>query len=327
MQKPARRHHRMRHPAFVGIVAALGALIWVLGPWHSQAHAAQAHIASGIHGYCLDDYHSRIVPDAVVDIWTCNNTSAQSWVVNGDTIRHSGTYCLGVEGGRTAIGTAVVLNDCNSTPGQVWLEDGSGFQNPNSSLCLGIGKSKEGALVSLVHCDVSQGSERWYPSGGPVGGTCPNSSEGARVACFAEKEWSLWQSSSPGHVALLNAYSDGNGYEEWCADFVSYVYKEAGYPFSGGERDGWDEYDANKIRNMGFTYHDADGYQPKAGDVAYFDYQGGHVEVVVSGGPYPTFVYGDSGTKDPATGNGDMKANTITSDGGLGGVVYYLSPQ
>jgi len=62
------------------------------------------------------------------------------------------------------------------------------------------------------------------------------------VACYAAKEWAAWQAPGSNHNALLNVYADGNGYEEWCADFISYVYKEAGYPFSGGERDGWDEY-------------------------------------------------------------------------------------
>jgi len=78
---------------------------------------------------------------------------------------------------------------------------------------------------------------------------------------------------------------------------------------------------------MGFTQHYANtGYIPKTGDVAYFNYNGGHVEIVVSGGSKPTFVYGNSATIDPTTGNGEMEANTETSDGSLGQLVYYLSP-
>src|SRR5262249_31662198 len=31
---------------------------------------------------------------------------------------------------------------------------------------------------------------------------------------------------------------DGQGTQEWCADFASWIYKQAGYPFSGGAN-GW----------------------------------------------------------------------------------------
>jgi len=65
---------------------------------------------------------------------------------------------------------------------------------------------------------------------------------------------------------------------------------------------------------------------PLAGDVAYFNYGGGHVEIVVSGGQTPTFVYGDSGVTDPTTGNGQMTTNTITQKANEGQLIYYLSP-
>jgi hypothetical protein len=48
--------------------------------------------------------------------------------------------------------------------------------------------------------------------------------------------------------------------------------------------------------------------------------------VVVKGGVDPTFIYGDSGTVDPATNDGDMNEDMLTSDGSTGQVTYYLSP-
>jgi hypothetical protein len=146
------------------------------------------------------------------------------------------------------------------------------------------------------------------------------------VACYAERQWAAWQAGSSNHQALLTDYTDGNSYEEWCADFVSYVYREAGYPFTNGERDGWDEYDADNIQYMGLTMHAASNYTPQPGDIAYFDYPGGHVEIVVAGGPHPTFIYGDSNTIDPTINNGDMNEDSLTSDGAAGQVMYYLSP-
>jgi cell wall-associated NlpC family hydrolase len=146
------------------------------------------------------------------------------------------------------------------------------------------------------------------------------------VACYAEKEWTTWQSGGISHDTLLNSYTNGSPDEEWCADFVSYVYKEAGYPFTQGSSNGWDENNANYIQYMGFAMHSASsGYVPKPGDIAFFNYNAGHVEIVVSGGSHPTFIYGDSATIDPTTGNGQMKANTILSDSD-GQIVYYLSP-
>jgi hypothetical protein len=139
-------------------------------------------------------------------------------------------------------------------------------------------------------------------------------------------QWALWQANPNGHTGLLTQFTDGNSYEEWCADFVSYVYKISGYPFQNGERDNWDEYNANNLVNLNFTVHNAGSYIPKPGDIAYFDYSGGHVELVVTGGSHPTFIYGDSGTTDPMTGNGEMNEDTLTNDGSAGSVQYYLSP-
>jgi hypothetical protein len=145
------------------------------------------------------------------------------------------------------------------------------------------------------------------------------------VGCYAIKDWIDWTSHPNDHVALLNNYTGGASYEEWCADFVSYVYKQAGYPFNNGNYSGWDENIASAISNQGFTIQNS-SYIPKAGDVAYFDYPGGHVEIVIAGGPKPTFIYGNSATIDPTTGNGQMAANTIVNQGSFGQLLYYMSP-
>jgi hypothetical protein len=147
------------------------------------------------------------------------------------------------------------------------------------------------------------------------------------VACYAIKEWVNWTTEPNNHVNLLANYTGGSAftYEEWCADFVSYVYKQAGYPFTNGNYEGWDEDLAPDVINQGFTQQPS-SYVPQPGDVAYFDYPGGHVEIVVVGGKTPTFIYGNSATIDPTTGNGEMAANTITHDPVLGSLQYYMSP-
>jgi hypothetical protein len=223
------------------------------------------------------------------------------------------------------------MSPCNGSDGQVWLRDQGGYQNPNSTLCLSASTKNPHQSLFIATCNNLYDSyETWSPvvssnSSKILTYNC-SGSEGQLVACYAEKEWTTWNDKTISHEQLLSSYTDGAPYEEWCADFVSYVYREAGFAFTQGSADGWDENNANYIQYMGFTMHMAgSGYRPQPGDVGYFDYNGGHVEIVISGGSHPTFIYGDSATIDPSTGNGQMKTNTIIGNE-YGQIVYYLSP-
>jgi hypothetical protein len=300
------------------------ALIGSLKSGQGSASDDSSQIKSGLSGQCLDDYHSNPKVDSEVDGYNCNSTEAQSWTYSNFYLKH-GTYCLSVDNNSTASGAAVVLNPCSvNNPGQIWLGDDGRIYNPNSKLCLTEPDPSGGKQLIMSACasPVSQGQTWSLPAL-----DCQNATgQGEKVACYAAQEWETWQTGSPSHLSLLNNYTDGASYEEWCADFVSYVYKEAGYPFRQGEADGWDESNANLVQNQGFTKHDLANYTPSAGDVAFFNYTGGHVEIVISGGAHPTFLYGNSATIDPTTGNGEMEANTLTQDGSLGSLVYYLSP-
>ena len=291
----------------------------------SHAAGVSSDIKSGIAGYCLDDHDSIATNGAQVDAWGCNGSSAQDWTISAGAIQHDDNLCLAVADNGTTVGDSIILRTCDQEAGQVWLRDKGGFENPNSGLCLSIPNSKTGQQLVVASCSyLSQDYEVWTSD---MKSTCVVGTKGGEVACEAEQDWTQWQSGTPSHETLLGNYTDGAPYEEWCADFVSYVYKQAGTPFTGGETNGWDENIASNIQNMGFTIHPASShYDPQPGDIAYFDYAGGHVEIVVSGGPTPTFVYGNSATIDPTTGNGEMEANTITSKGSEGQVVYYLSP-
>ena len=330
---PARRSPIARHAIMlIGVVLVVlfgAASVYKLLGSHSVSSVSE--VRSGITGYCLDDHHDGKAPNAKADIWPCNGSAAQNWLITDRTIRHDGAACLSVENNAKTSGSAIVLNTCNHSAGQIWVVDLGGYENPASSLCLDSPDKKAGSGLNIASSnDLTQFNEAWTAATwSPVNGSepsCAVGTEGVRVACYAERQWTAWQSGSPSHEMLLSDYSDGNAYEEWCADFVSYVYKEAGFPFTQGERNGWDEYNANNIQYMGLTMHPASGYEPKPGDVAFFDYPGGHVEIVVVGGKNPTFIYGDSNTIDSTTGNGEMNEDTLTNDGSAGQVVYYLSP-
>jgi len=291
-------------------------------------------IKSGFAGYCMDDHRNISTNNASVDTWKCNGTAAQVWTANDDVIKHDKNYCLSIQNNGSSPGDKIVANQCNGSPSQVWVPAIDGYENPASALCLSVPNNKTGRQLILASCNsLTQAIESWQTSTWSKdnvkgASTSCDGAEGQLVACYAAKQWVIWQSGKVNHNTLLNNYSADNGYEEWCADFISYVYREAGYPFVYGERNGWDEYLADNIQNMGvFTYHSADSnYVPQPGDVAYFDYSGGHVEIVAVGGAKPIFIYGDSGTTDPTTNNGEMTENTITYKVGEGQLEYYLSP-
>lgn len=293
-----------------------------------HASADSSTIKSGVSGYCLDNHDDQMINGNQVDSWGCNNSASQAWYVSNANIRHGSSYCLSVENNSARAGTPVVLDTCNAAPGQIWLRDQKGYFNPNSGQCLTA--PAPGQPLTINNCGGQLSAQQTWqpigPNGKVIEDTSCKGSTRDKIACYAEQDWTNWQSGQISHESLLNTYTDGTPYEEWCADFVSYVYKQAGVPFTAAY-DGWDENNANNIeQDTGFAMHMASsGYVPRTGDIAYFDYEAGHVEVVVSGGKVPTFIYGDSATIDPTTGNGQMKANTIKNDGAEGHVVYYLS--
>jgi len=293
---------------------------------HVYAASARSELRSGIGNNCLEAGGSG-ESNVAVSVKNCNGSESQNWSTTDTAIQHSTDECLTVQNDDANGGENVVMAVCANTPGQVWLRDQTGYINPDSGLCL---SGSESGLLTIQDCNTNSQTQTWTPydveKKSPIKSTCTNLPEGETVACYAIANWDTWQSPNSDHNSLLNTYSDGNGYESWCADFVSYIYKEAGHQLTNGERGGWDEYEADLLQYDGFTVHMAGSYIPQTGDIAYFNYPGGHAEIVVSGGTKPTFVYGDSAQTDPQTGNGDMETNTTTSDPQLGEVEYYLTP-
>lgn len=80
----------------------------------------------------------------------------------------------------------------------------------------------------------------------------------------------------------VNKYTD-NTLEYWCADFVSWVYKEAGKPFTGGSSGGWRIASVKDVRawfEQNGTYTpNGSGVIPKAGD-AYMTAGETHIGIV-----------------------------------------------
>lgn len=136
--------------------------------------------------------------------------------------------------------------------------------------------------------------------------------------------------STPGDCgAEVNKYTD-NTLEYWCADFVSWVYKQAGLPFSGGTSGGWRIPSAEGVqaymeKKGTFTANSPSAPDPQPGDI-YIINEGQHVGIVVkveNGALYT--ISGNTSTENYSNGVGvgeavyqDFKSNsTISGYGGL----------
>ena len=78
----------------------------------------------------------------------------------------------------------------------------------------------------------------------------------------------------------VDVFTDGNA-EAWCADFVSWVLRAAGYPFSGGLSAGWRLAWTGAVRSWFVeraSYKDRLQADPQPGDVIWFVH--GHVGIV-----------------------------------------------
>lgn len=131
----------------------------VYGQWFSNGTNAQkfqlipqggvvtpkpAPLYSGIAGKCLDNANASNVAGNKVDIWDCNQSGAQNWVINtnGTVTNGSGTngtntnLCLDIANGATANGTLVQLWTCNGGPNQQWAQTNGTLYNTVSGKCL-----------------------------------------------------------------------------------------------------------------------------------------------------------------------------------------------
>lgn len=94
---------------------------------------------------------------------------------------------------------------------------------------------------------------------------------GKKVVAVAERELQLKPVEYDSNVLK---YSSGNR-EPWCADFVSWVYKEAGVPFSGGASGGWRIAAVLNLQKFfqntpGYEYFEVGQKPPQPGDVAFY---------------------------------------------------------
>lgn len=144
------------------------------------------------------------------------------------------------------------------------------------------------------------------------------------VVCTARAELAKWQTSSP---PSFTTYTDGNN-EEWCADFVSWIYMTAGHSFTGGESGGWrwpGVYNLANVmpgQNSGFTNHTEKTYAPKPGDIAIHGSDHTNLVVAVSGNSMTTIGGNQGGEHD----NSQSQVSQRTESVWASYVTSYVSP-
>ncbi|MEU3250664.1 ThuA domain-containing protein [Streptomyces sp. NPDC006997] len=117
----------------------------------------------GVNGKCLDVSGGNTADGTQIQIWTCNNTAAQTWTLPGDNTLRALGKCLDVNGGGTADGTKIQLWTCNGTGAQQWVPQADGtVRNPQSAKCLDAsgGTWNDGTVVHLWTCHTGP-NQKW----------------------------------------------------------------------------------------------------------------------------------------------------------------------
>jgi len=142
---------------------------------------------------------------------------------------------------------------------------------------------------------------------------------GGSVVDIAKQELALGAKESDNSY---HKYTTGRS-EDWCGWFVSWVFKEAGKPFTDGTNGGYayssvDALQAYAIR-IGVYHKTSEGYKPKPGDIAIFKEGAGswasHVSIVV-GYDSTTNTYTTIGGNETvgATHGVKLSTHSLTAD-------------
>jgi hypothetical protein len=128
-------------------------------------------ISSGVDKtLCIDDATSGTADGTHVQIWGCDGTYAQDWLVAADgTLRTLGK-CLDVVKSGTTSGTLVQLYTCNGTGAQQWTPGANGsLVNPESNLCLDDpnASTSNGTQLQIYTCNGSA-AQNWTLPAAPA---------------------------------------------------------------------------------------------------------------------------------------------------------------
>jgi hypothetical protein len=165
------------------------------------------------------------------------------------------------------------------------------------------GSSDSGCASSTTSC-----------TSGAGGGTTSDLSQTRQdVVCIAQAQLTLWETQPDYKTANFPYAAKGfldysnQVYEEWCADFASWVYDQAKYPLNPDPN--WITPGVSTIETIGkanqnFHWHpESSGYVPQPGDLAIHSTSGNpdyHVNIFISStNNVSTYIGGDQGDYGP----------------------------
>ncbi|MEU6550175.1 LamG-like jellyroll fold domain-containing protein [Streptomyces sp. NPDC046915] len=115
---------------------------------------------------CLDDTSAHTEDHTKIQIYTCNDSAAQKWVLHDDGSLRVLGKCLDVTDGDTDNGTLLQLYTCNGSAAQRWTPGASGsLVNPQSGKCLDDpgASTTNGTQVRIYTCNNSA-AQNWTGS-------------------------------------------------------------------------------------------------------------------------------------------------------------------
>ncbi|WP_432834646.1 PQQ-dependent sugar dehydrogenase [Dactylosporangium sp. CA-092794] len=117
---------------------------------------------TGLSGKCLDVRGAASADGTQMQLYTCNGTGAQVFVVSGQQLKVLGK-CVDIAGGATADGTKIQLYTCNGTGAQNWAAQADGsLRNPQSGKCLDVAgaNTADSTVVQLYTCN-GTAAQKW----------------------------------------------------------------------------------------------------------------------------------------------------------------------
>jgi glucosylceramidase len=123
---------------------------------------------TGIAGKCVDVAAASAANGTAVQLFDCNNSSAQSWTIAADGSIQALGKCMDIVSAGTANGTQVQLFDCNGTGAQIWAPTAAhDLVNPASGRCLDATGPSSANGTRLQIWDCSGGTnQKWTVPGG-----------------------------------------------------------------------------------------------------------------------------------------------------------------
>lgn len=172
-------------------------------------------------------------------------------------------------------------------------------------------------------------------TGTGLGGDCGDTVSGTvsqKVVTLAKRELKLWESGKLKPGSGYHKYSQGRD-ENWCADFVSWIYNQAGYPLKKDNEGNVPSVD--EVRSIGetsdkFNFEPSARYTPKPGDIIVQKNSStglSHVMLVIAvDGKSMTVIGGNQGSDGAGFGASRVSQYDITGFAS-NDIVGYVTPE